>query len=77
MAEASRLAYVPPPAMVALISESNSSSPRIASCKWRGVIRFTLRSLEALPASSSTYKAPRGTARQEAEALRVSVDPSE
>lgn len=40
--------------MVALISESNSSSPRIASCKWRGVIRFTLRSLEALPASSST-----------------------
>lgn len=60
MAKASGLAYVPPPAMVALISESNSSSPRIASCKWRGVIRFTLRSLEALPASSSTYKAPGG-----------------
>lgn len=44
----------PPPAMVALISVSSSSSPRMASCKWRGVIRFTLRSLEALPASSST-----------------------
>lgn len=40
--------------MVALIRESNSSSPRIASCKWRGVIRLTLRSLDALPASSST-----------------------
>lgn len=44
----------PPPAMVALISVSSSSSPRIASCKWRGVIRFTLRSLHALPANSST-----------------------
>merc|ERR1719183_993818 len=44
----------PPPAIVALISVSSSSSPRMASCKWRGVIRFTLRSLEALPASSST-----------------------
>lgn len=44
----------PPPAMVALISVSSSSSPRIASCKWRGVMRFTFRSLEALPASSST-----------------------
>ena len=46
----------PPPAMVALISVSSSSSPRMASCKWRGVIRFTLRSLEALPASSSTCR---------------------
>lgn len=44
----------PPPAMVARISESSSSSPRIASCKWRGVMRFTLRSLVALPANSST-----------------------
>merc|ERR1719263_2573203 len=44
----------PPPAMVALISVSSSSSPRMASCRWRGVIRFTRRSLEALPASSST-----------------------
>lgn len=62
----------PPPAMVALIRVSNSSSPRIASCKCRGVIRFTcvhllrefferklnrqftFKSLDALPASSST-----------------------
>lgn len=44
----------PPPAIVALIRESNSSSPRMASCKWRGVIRFTFKSLEALPANSST-----------------------
>lgn len=47
--------------MVALIRESNSSSPRIASCKWRGVMRFTLRSLEALPANSNTYNASRVT----------------
>uniref|UniRef100_A0A0E9WRC8 Uncharacterized protein n=1 Tax=Anguilla anguilla TaxID=7936 RepID=A0A0E9WRC8_ANGAN len=44
----------PPPAIVALMSESNSSSPRIASCKWRGVIRFTFKSLEAFPANSRT-----------------------
>lgn len=51
----------PPPAMVALMSESNSSSPRIANCRWRGVIRFTLRSLEALPANSSTCRSKRST----------------
>lgn len=45
----------PPPAIVALMRESNSSSPRIASCKWRGVIRFTFKSLEAFPANSSTW----------------------
>lgn len=44
----------PPPAIVALMRESNSSSPRMASCKWRGVIRFTFKSLEALPANSRT-----------------------
>uniref|UniRef100_A0AAG5DAZ7 Uncharacterized protein n=1 Tax=Anopheles atroparvus TaxID=41427 RepID=A0AAG5DAZ7_ANOAO len=44
----------PPPAMVALISLSSSSSPRMASCKWRGVIRFSFRSWAALPANSST-----------------------
>lgn len=44
----------PPPAIVALMSESSSSSPRMASCKWRGVMRFTFRSLDAFPASSST-----------------------
>lgn len=37
----------PPKAMVARIRVSSSSSPRIASCKWRGVIRLTLRSLAA------------------------------
>lgn len=44
----------PPPAIVALMRVSSSSSPRMASCKWRGVIRFTLRSLQALPANSRT-----------------------
>lgn len=44
----------PPPAIVALMRVSSSSSPRIASCRWRGVIRFTLRSLQAFPANSST-----------------------
>lgn len=44
----------PPPAIVALTSRSNSSSPRIANCKWRGVIRFTFKSFEAFPASSRT-----------------------
>ena len=45
----------PPPAMVALIKLSSSSSPRMASCRCLGVIRFTLRSFEALPANSSTW----------------------
>lgn len=44
----------PPPAIVALIRVSSSSSPRIASCKWRGVMRLTFRSLLALPANSRT-----------------------
>merc|ERR1719174_3284087 len=44
----------PPPAIVALMSVSSSSSPRMASWRWRGVMRFILRSLHALPASSST-----------------------
>jgi len=44
----------PPPAMVALIKVSNSSSPRMASCRCLGVIRFTLRSLAAFPANSRT-----------------------
>ena len=37
----------PPKAIVARMSVSSSSSPRMASCRWRGVIRFTLRSLAA------------------------------
>lgn len=44
----------PPPAMVALIKVSSSSSPLMASWRCLGVILFTLRSLEALPASSRT-----------------------
>ena len=44
----------PPPAMVALIKVSNSSSPRMASCKCRGVIRFTFKSFAAFPANSRT-----------------------
>lgn len=44
----------PPPAIVALMRESNSSSPRMASCKWRGVILFTFKSLLAFPANSRT-----------------------
>lgn len=45
---------IPPPAIVALMSESSSSSPLMASCRWRGVIRFTFKSLEQFPANSST-----------------------
>lgn len=45
---------LPPPAMVAFIKESSSSSPLIASWRWRGVILFTLRSFEQFPANSST-----------------------
>jgi len=44
----------PPPAIVALIRVSSSSSPLMASCKCLGVILLTLRSFEALPASSRT-----------------------
>lgn len=38
--------------MVALIKVSNSSSPRMANCKCLGVILFTFRSFDALPANS-------------------------
>ena len=44
----------PPPAIVALMSESNSSSPLTANCKCLGVILFTFNSLLAFPASSNT-----------------------
>lgn len=44
----------PPKAIVARMSVSSSSSPRIASCRWRGVIRLTFKSLAAFPASSRT-----------------------
>lgn len=37
----------PPKAIVARIRVSSSSSPRMASWRWRGVIRLTLRSLAA------------------------------
>ena len=44
----------PPPAIVALIRVSSSSSPLIANCKCLGVILFTFKSLLAFPASSKT-----------------------
>jgi len=44
----------PPPAIVALIKISNSSSPLIARSKCLGVILLTLKSLEAFPANSKT-----------------------
>ena len=44
----------PPPAIVALMRVSSSSSPRMANCKCLGVILLTLRSLLAFPASSRT-----------------------
>ena len=44
----------PPPAIVALIRESNSSSPLTANCKCLGVILFTFNSLQAFPANSKT-----------------------
>lgn len=44
----------PPPAMVALIRVSSSSSPLIANWRCLGVILFTLRSLLAFPANSRT-----------------------
>lgn len=37
----------PPKAIVARMRVSSSSSPRMASCRWRGVMRLTLRSLAA------------------------------
>lgn len=49
----------PPPAMVALIKLSSSSSPRMASCRWRGVIRLTFKSFDALPANSRTWRETR------------------
>ena len=44
----------PPPAMVALIKVSSSSSPLIARSKCLGVILLTFKSFEAFPASSRT-----------------------
>jgi hypothetical protein len=44
----------PPPAIVAFINPSSSSSPLIAKVKCLGVILFYFKSLLAFPASSST-----------------------
>ena len=44
----------PPPAIVALIKVSSSSSPLIANYKCLGVILLTFKSLLAFPASSNT-----------------------
>lgn len=51
----------PPKAMVARMRVSSSSSPRIASCKCRGVIRLTFKSFAAFyliisPSSSAFAK---------------------
>jgi hypothetical protein len=54
----------PPPAIVARINWSSSSSPRMASCKCRGVIRFTRRSLAALPGGQDGYACTCGQTRQ-------------
>jgi len=44
----------PPPAIVAFIKWSNSSSPLTANCKCLGVILLTFKSLLAFPANSNT-----------------------
>ena len=44
----------PPPAIVALIKESSSSSPLTANWRCLGVILLTLSSLLAFPANSRT-----------------------
>ena len=44
----------PPPAIVALISKSSSSSPLMANCKCLGVILLTLKSFDAFPANYKT-----------------------
>lgn len=56
--------HSPPPAIVALMRESSSSSPLMASCKWRGVILFTFRSFDAFPASSRTWAEPKPQTQQ-------------
>lgn len=48
------LENIPPPAIVALMRLSNSSSPRIASWRCLGVIRLTFKSFDAFPANSRT-----------------------
>lgn len=63
----------PPKAIVARISVSSSSSPRMASCRWRGVIRLTFRSLAAFYEDNSqlpSYMVACGT-RNEAEFMQV------
>ena len=45
---------IPPPAIVAFMRVSNSSSPLMANCRCLGVILFTFKSFEQLPANSRT-----------------------
>jgi hypothetical protein len=61
----------PPPAIVARTSVSSSSSPRIASCKCRGVMRLTRRSFDALPLQRHEYKAQRYKTRTTRAHLRA------
>jgi hypothetical protein len=60
----------PPPAIVARTSMSSSSSPRMASCKCRGVMRLTRRSLDALPAIWNVSSEGQRGGRREANAYR-------
>lgn len=50
----------PPKAMVALMRVSSSSSPRMASWRWRGVMRLTLRSLAAFCGTRRQHPAEAG-----------------
>jgi len=54
----------PPPAIVARTSVSSSSSPRIASCRCRGVMRLTRRSFDALPVLVNNREHQTGTKRK-------------
>jgi hypothetical protein len=60
----------PPPAMVALMRVSSSSSPRMASCRWRGVMRFTCgaRAQGAGQAGACGWRRSRGGSGRQAAA---------
>lgn len=53
----------PPPAMVARTSVSSSSSPRIASWRCRGVMRFTRKSFDAFPVANQPNVSQRRSRR--------------
>jgi hypothetical protein len=69
----------PPPAMVALIRVSSSSSPRMASWRWRGVMRLTcgfrIAAGESAVSAPSTWNfgGGRALAREKKETDRKNV----